>query len=79
MVLTAIRVACERGVTCVVTPYEADAQLGYLCKNCIHGVISEDSDLLVYGCKLLIAKLDATGRCDAVKLRDVFMSSSSCR
>lgn len=39
----------------VVAPYEADAQLAYLSnleeeKNGIVAVISEDSDLLAYGC-----------------------------
>ena len=37
---------------CIVAPYEADAQLAYLYKQgIIHLVVSEDSDLLVYGCK----------------------------
>lgn len=39
----------------VVAPYEADAQLAYLSgleteKGGIAAIISEDSDLLVYGC-----------------------------
>lgn len=35
----------------VVAPYEADAQLAYLYKNnFVHGIITEDSDLLTYGC-----------------------------
>ena len=37
---------------CIVAPYEADAQLAYLMKAGIaQAIISEDSDLLVYGCK----------------------------
>ena len=37
---------------CIVAPYEADAQLAYLMKTGItSAVISEDSDLLVYGCQ----------------------------
>ena len=45
--------ACrEKGVDCIVAPYEADAQLAYLMKTGItEYTISEDSDLLVYGCE----------------------------
>ena len=41
-----------RGVDCVVAPYEADAQLAYLTKSGLaQAVITEDSDLLAFGCK----------------------------
>jgi hypothetical protein len=34
-----------------VAPYEADAQMAYLARNgAVHAVITEDSDLLAYGC-----------------------------
>lgn len=37
---------------CVVAPYEADAQLAFLNKSGIaQAVITEDSDLLAFGCK----------------------------
>ena len=44
---------CRRiGIECIVAPYEADAQLAYLCKeNIVDLVITEDSDLLVFGCQ----------------------------
>jgi len=39
------------GVRFVVAPYEADAQMAYLARNgAVHAVITEDSDLLAYGC-----------------------------
>jgi len=39
----------------VVAPYEADAQLAYLEKiGLIQAIITEDSDLLVFGCKRVI-------------------------
>jgi 5'-3' exonuclease len=39
------------GVKYIVAPYESDAQLAYLTHNgYIDLVITEDSDLLVYGC-----------------------------
>lgn len=44
--------ARARGVDCIVAPYEADAQLAYLTKSGLaHAVITEDSDLLAFGCK----------------------------
>lgn len=40
------------GVDYVVAPYEADAQLAYLEKiGVVDGIVTEDSDLLVFGCK----------------------------
>lgn len=48
----------------VVAPYEADSQMAYLeRKGIIDGVLSEDSDLLVFGVKCLITKLDKYGDC----------------
>ena len=55
----------------VVAPYEADAQLAYLERTgIIQGVISEDSDLLVFGVKRLVTKLDQYGECIEVNRRD---------
>jgi len=44
--------ACrDKGVDCIVAPYEADAQLAYLNKCGIAQlVITEDSDLVLFGC-----------------------------
>jgi len=48
----------------VVAPYEADSEMAYLeRKGIIDGVLSEDSDLLVFGVKCLITKLDKYGDC----------------
>ncbi|KAK5173118.1 Rad2 nuclease [Saxophila tyrrhenica] len=55
----------------VVAPYEADAQLAYLEKRgLINGVLSEDSDLLVFGVKCLLTKLDQYGECVMVNRAD---------
>lgn len=52
------------GISYVVAPYEADAQLAYLeRKGIIDGIITEDSDLLVFGCRKILFKLDPDGRC----------------
>ncbi|XP_077352430.1 exonuclease 1 [Festucalex cinctus] len=57
-----IKAARARGVDCVVAPYEADAQLAYLTKSGLaHAVITEDSDLLAFGCKKVILKMDKQG------------------
>jgi exonuclease-1 len=46
----------------VVAPYEADAQLAYLVKEGIANfAISEDSDLIAYGCPRLLMKLNWAG------------------
>ena len=55
----------------VVAPYEADAQLVYLeRKGLIQAIISEDSDLLVFGAKRLLTKLDQYGDCFEIKRKD---------
>ena len=42
-----------------MAPYEADAQLAYLERiGLVDGIITEDSDLLVFGCKKVLFKLD---------------------
>ena len=60
----------------VVAPYEADSQLAYLERTGhIHGIISEDSDLLVFGARCLLTKLDQYGECVMIR-RDDF---TACR
>lgn len=55
----------------VVAPYEADAQLVYLeSQGTISGIVTEDSDLLVFGAKRLITKLEQHGQCVEVNRRD---------
>ena len=59
------------GVQYIVAPYEADAQLAYLeRKGLIQGIISEDSDLLVFGAKCLLTKLDQYGDCVEINRND---------
>lgn len=46
----------------IVAPYEADAQLAFLSQNkLVDVVISEDSDLLIFGCKRVFFKMDNDG------------------
>lgn len=61
----------QMDVQYVVAPYEADAQLVYLEQHGhIHGIISEDSDLLVFGAKRLLSKLDQHGECIEINRAD---------
>ncbi|KGO52919.1 XPG/RAD2 endonuclease [Penicillium expansum] len=61
----------QMNVQYVVAPYEADAQLVYLeQQGDIDGIISEDSDLLVFGAKRLISKLDQHGECIEINRAD---------
>jgi exonuclease-1 len=61
----------KSGVPYVVAPYEADAQMVYLERQgIISGIISEDSDLLVFGCKRLLTKLDQHGQCIEINRND---------
>lgn len=64
------------GVQYIVAPYEADAQMVYLeRKGVIDGILSEDSDLLVFGAKCLLTKLDQYGNCIEINQADF----SACR
>lgn len=51
-------------VECINAMYEADAQLAYLNKiGLAEYVISEDSDLILFGCKKIVFKLTLDGKC----------------
>ncbi|XP_066942232.1 exonuclease 1 [Macrobrachium rosenbergii] len=55
--------ACRaRNVDIIVAPYEADAQLAYLnvC-GVAQLVVTEDSDLVLFGCKNILFKMDYQG------------------
>lgn len=54
----------EKGVECIVAPFEADAQMAYLVKNGLaSGVITEDSDMVPYGIDTVVYKMDRYGAC----------------
>ncbi|XP_004349261.2 exodeoxyribonuclease 1 [Capsaspora owczarzaki ATCC 30864] len=62
MALQFIKALRAINVEYIVAPYEADAQLGYLAReNYIAAVISEDSDLLLFGCQRVLYKMDKFG------------------
>ena len=76
MARNVIAAARERNIDCIVAPYEADAQLAYLnmC-GLIDYIITEDSDLCLFGCQKVLFKLKETGDCilyDRSELGKVF-------
>lgn len=65
MAYRALKLVKDRGIECIVAPFEADAQLAYLSKiNYIHAVITEDSDLLAFGTQRVMFRTesDRTGQ-----------------
>ncbi|KAM1938305.1 hypothetical protein FF1_015921 [Malus domestica] len=76
-----IQVLRSENVEFVVAPYEADAQLAYLCsleaeKGGIAAVITEDSDLVAYGCQAIVFKMDHYGNGEEIVLENVFNPGS---
>lgn len=58
----------RENISYVVAPYEADAQLAYLEKiGTIQAIVTEDSDLLVFGCRTLLLKMTQFGDCVEIK------------
>jgi len=56
----------------VVAPYEADAQLAFLAATgAVDLVATEDSDLVAYGCRHLLFKLDKNGAAMELRLEDL--------
>ncbi|KAG6672967.1 hypothetical protein I3843_16G087300 [Carya illinoinensis] len=74
-----IQVLRSENIEYVVAPYEADAQLAYLCsleaeKGGIISVITEDSDLIAYGCQAIVFKMDRLGNGEEIVLDKIFGS-----
>ncbi|EFN54756.1 hypothetical protein CHLNCDRAFT_24009 [Chlorella variabilis] len=62
----------RRSIKYVVAPYEADAQMAYLAVNgYVDVVLTEDSDLLCYGCPTVFFKMDKNGEGEEVQLEDL--------
>ncbi|XP_036362975.1 exonuclease 1 isoform X2 [Octopus sinensis] len=84
-----IEVCQKQGIDCIVAPYEADAQLAYLSQSGIAQiVVTEDSDLLLFGCDRVIFKMDFYGNGimieksrlnEAIDIRDGFYTFNKFR
>jgi exonuclease-1 len=69
MALNVMQACRDVGVQCIVAPYEADAQLAYmLMSGQVQLVVSEDSDLLVFGTDQVLFKMDSTGHGVRIRL-----------
>lgn len=56
----------------IVAPYEADAQMAYLeRKGKVSAIITEDSDLLLFGCQRVLFKLDKDGYAQEILLKNL--------
>lgn len=61
--LDLIMVLRKENVEFVVAPYEADAQMAFFSiKKHVDAVITEDSDLIPFGCSRIIFKMDKFGQ-----------------
>ncbi|XP_020419893.1 exonuclease 1 isoform X2 [Prunus persica] len=72
-----IQILRSENIEFVVAPYEADAQLAFLSnleaeKGGIAAVITEDSDLVAYGCQAVVFKMDQYGNGEEMVLENVF-------
>lgn len=62
MALELIKECRQRNIDCIVSPYEADGQLAYLnLTDVAQFVITEDSDLVLFGCKKILFKFSFSG------------------
>ncbi|CAO3623325.1 unnamed protein product [Cunninghamella blakesleeana] len=72
MIQNVIKSLREKDIKYIDAPYEADAQLAFLCKNkLVEAVITEDSDLLIFGCPTIIYKLNQYGEALQVQQKDL--------
>ncbi|KAI7869434.1 PIN domain-like protein [Spinellus fusiger] len=72
MIVRVIKTLQKMNIPYVLSPYEADSQLAYLAKTkMVDAVISEDSDLLVFGCSTVLYKMDASGTSFQLRQKDL--------
>ncbi|XP_022994764.1 exonuclease 1 isoform X2 [Cucurbita maxima] len=70
-----IQVLKRENISYVVAPYEADAQMTFLAiSNQVDAVLTEDSDLIPFGCPRIIFKMDKFGQ--AVEFRYDMLSKN---
>ena len=62
MTFELIKALKQRNIEYIVAPYEADAQMAFLFKEkYVSLIVTEDSDLLAFGCERVLFKLDNEG------------------
>uniref|UniRef100_A0A6A7G7Y7 Exonuclease 1 n=1 Tax=Hirondellea gigas TaxID=1518452 RepID=A0A6A7G7Y7_9CRUS len=69
MVRTFMQALKDKGVQYIVAPYEADAQMVFMVNNGFADFcITEDSDLLVFGARKVLFKLDREGNGELIDM-----------
>ena len=59
------------GIEYVIAPYEADAQMAFMVREGIADfAVTEDSDLIAYGCPKTVLKLSLNTRCQVFSTED---------
>ncbi|KAI9168467.1 hypothetical protein H9P43_007839 [Blastocladiella emersonii ATCC 22665] len=72
MVRALVAMLRAAGVAYLVAPYEADAQLAYLERSgLVDAILTEDSDLLVFGSRRVLMRLEDDGGCQLLERRAV--------
>ncbi|XP_063597433.1 exonuclease 1-like [Penaeus indicus] len=80
MAADTIKACRARNVDVIVAPYEADSQLAYLNLSGIAQlIITEDSDLILFGCKKILFKMDNNGGGILVEQEQLHVSMSMPR
>ncbi|KAF5284970.1 hypothetical protein FQR65_LT13359 [Abscondita terminalis] len=75
MALALIKVCRSMKIDCIVAPYEADAQLAFLNMEGIADiVITEDSDLILFGCSKILFKFNIDGSGIMIEKHDLNMA-----
>lgn len=75
MALELIKECHKRAVDCIVAPYEADAQMAWLNKKGLaEYIVTEDSDLTLFGAQKILFKLDLTGQALLVESKKLYMA-----
>lgn len=67
-----------KNVSYMVAPYEADSQLAFMEKtNQIDFIITEDSDMILYGCSNIINKFNQSGYCELLDYSSLQINSET--
>lgn len=70
----------ELEIEFIVAPYEADAQMAYMVQQGFADfAISEDSDLIAYGCPKILMKLNSAGTCEEFSFDQFYKAETSSK
>ncbi|CAO3610273.1 unnamed protein product [Cunninghamella echinulata] len=72
MIQTVIKALNDKNVIYIQAPFETEAQLTYLCQSkMVDAVIAETSNLLAYGCPVILYKLNPYGEATQIRSNDI--------